>query len=93
MIGHLKEIYVHEEGHVGAGITSLLAIAATVVLAIGLTGGGDVVKVIGVVLMGLAVVVSVTAPHEWVKRLSARLDRLNPEDPDARPGTKTRVEF
>lgn len=80
----LKQFHAREEGHAGAALASLLAVAGTVVLAIGLTGGTDAVRVAGAVLMGLAVLVSVNAPHEWLKRVYKRLDRISPEDPDAR---------
>lgn len=89
----LKELNEREDGHVGAGLATLLAVVGTVVLAIGLTGSSDAVRVTGAVLMGLAVVVSVNAPHEWVKRLSGRLDRTNPDDPDARPDVRFRIEL
>ncbi len=80
----LEKVHSCEEGHMGAALASLLAIAATVVLAIGLTGSSDAVRVAGAVLMGLAVLVSVNAPHEWLKRVYKRLDRISPEDPDAK---------
>lgn len=89
----LPHVHHGEEGHGGAALTVLLAIAATIVLAVGLTGDGDALRVAGSVLMGLAIVVGSVAPHKWVKRLSARLDRMDPHDPDARPNTRTRMEF
>lgn len=89
----LADVHRGEEGHGGAALTALLAIAATVVLSVGLTGDSDALRVAGAVLMGLAIVVGVAAPHEWVKRLSARLDRMDPQDPDARPHTRARIEF
>ena len=89
----LADVHQGEGGHGGAALTVLLAIAATIVLAVGLTGDGDALRVAGTVLMGAAIVVGSVAPHEWVKRLSARLDRMGPQDPDARPYTRIRVEF
>lgn len=82
-----------EAGHGGAALSIVLAAAGTVVLGIGLTGSSDTVRVVGAVLMGLAVATIALAAHEWVKRLSARLDRINPSDPDARPGVRGRLEF
>lgn len=89
----LADVHRREEGHGGFALTVLLAIAATIVLAVGLTGDGDTLRVAGTVLMGLAIVVGSVAPHEWVKRLSARLDRMDPQDPDARPYARIRLEF
>ncbi len=91
---HLPARFFREEGgHGGAALSIVLAAAGTVVLGIGLTGSSDAVRVIGAVLMGLAIAMIALAAHEWVKRLSARLDRINPSDPDARPGARVRLEF
>ncbi len=89
----IRDCFEGEEGHVGVALTSILGIGAAVVLALGFVTDEDALGIGGAVLMGLAIVVNAHAPHEWVKRISARLDRDNPSDPDARPETRYRMEF
>ncbi len=88
-----ERLFREEAGHGGAALSIVLAIAGAIVLSVGLTGSSDTVRVVGAVLMGLAIVTIALAAHEWVKRVSARLDRINPDDPDARPADRVRLEF
>lgn len=82
-----------ETGHLGAGLATLLGIATAILLSVGALADSDVAAVAGAVAAGLGIIVSVSAPHEWVKRIYPRLDRLDPNDPQARPHTRFRVEF
>lgn len=82
-----------ERGHIGSGLATLLGIAAAVVLAIGVAGDSDAAAIAGAVLVGLGIVVAANAPHIWARRIYGRLDRMAPEDPEARPDTRTRIEF
>jgi hypothetical protein len=91
--GLLARILKQEAGHGGAALSIVLAVAGAAVLSVGLTGSSDTVRVAGAILMGLAIVIIALAAHEWVKRISARLDRMNPSDPEARPGARVRLEF
>ena len=82
-----------ESGHIGAGLATLLGIAAAVALSIGTLADSDVASVAGAVAVGLGIIVAVSAPHEWVKRIYPRLDKLDPNDPEAQPEKRFRVEL
>ena len=73
-----------EEGHVGAALTSVLGIAAGAAVAIAFVADSDAAGIAAGVLIGLAIVVGVTAPHEWFKRIYPRLDKLDPDDPSVK---------
>lgn len=89
----IVQCHLGEAGHGGAALSIALAVTGTVLLGIGLSGSSDTLRVVGAVLTGLAIVIIALAAHEWTKRLSARLDRMNPNDPSARPGAPFRLEF
>jgi len=81
-----------EEGHVGAALASVLGIAAGAAVAIAFVGDSDAAGIAAGVLVGLAIVVGISAPHEWLKRIYPRLDKLDPDDPSInREGFK--IEF
>ncbi|OGO52407.1 MAG: hypothetical protein A2148_05780 [Chloroflexi bacterium RBG_16_68_14] len=82
-----------EEGHVGPGIASLLALAGAILLPIGLSGDSDGLSIAGAALLGLGVIVGANAPHLWARRIYRRLDRMAPDDPDAHTGSGLRIEF
>ena len=82
-----------EGGHVGAVTASLFAIAGMVLLPIGLVADIDALSIAGAVLLGLGIITAVNAPHIWVGRIYGRLDRVAPDDPDARTDDSIRLEF
>ncbi len=69
-----------ERGHVGSGLPVLLALAALVMLPLGLASGNDGLAAADGALLALAVVIGALAPHLWVRKIWARIDR---DDPDA----------
>jgi hypothetical protein len=89
----LRRLVAREDGHIGSGLASLLALAGMVLLPIGLAGDSDPLAIAGAVLLGLGIIVAVNAPHIWVGRIYRRLDRVAPDDPDARTETRGRIEF
>ena len=72
-----------ESGHIGAVLASVLGIGAAVALSIGALADSDAASVAGAVIVGLGIIVAVSAPHEWVKSIYPRLDRLDKNDPEA----------
>ena len=82
-----------ESGHVGAGLATILGIASTVLLIVGTLADSDAAMVAGAVVIGLGIIVAVSAPHAWMKRVYPRLDKLDPNDPEARPDSGFRIEF
>jgi len=82
-----------EEGHIGAGLATVLGIAAAALLSLGALADSDAASVAGAVCVGLGIIIGVSAPHEWMKRIYPRLDKLDPHDPEARPDNRFRVEF
>src|SRR3990170_1930211 len=60
---------------------NVVGIAAAVALSIGTLADSDAASVAGAVAVGLGIIVAVSAPHEWVKRIYPRLDKLDPNDP------------
>ena len=75
-----------ERGHVGVTIASMLAVVGTALLAIGLGQDNHTISVAGAIVMGIGSLVGVNAPHIWLRRVYGRLDRVSPDDPDARTG-------
>ncbi|HYM16812.1 MAG TPA: hypothetical protein VEZ14_14765 [Dehalococcoidia bacterium] len=76
-----------ERGHVGSTTATLLAIAATVVLAVGLGKDSHAVEITGVILFGAAFVLATQVPHLWLRKMYRRLDRITDEsDPDRHAG-------
>jgi hypothetical protein len=82
-----------ESGHVGAGLATVLGIGAGVALVIAFAADSDVAGIVGGVLTGLGIFAAVNAPHEWLKRVYPRLDRLDPEDSEAHPDKRLRIEY
>ncbi len=93
MTRSLLDLLNSEKGHGGAVVATLLALAGMVVMPIGLAGDSDWLAIAGAVCLGLGVVVAVNAPHLWVVRIYRRLDRMSPDDPDAKPGSGINLEF
>lgn len=89
----LPDLLRSEKGHGGAVVATLLAVAGMVLMPIGLTGDSDWLAIAGALCLGLGVVVAVNAPHIWVVRIYRRLDRMSPDDPDARSGSQMNLEF
>lgn len=82
-----------ESGHIGAGLATLLGIGAAVLISVGALADSDAATVAGAVCVGLGIIIGVSAPHEWVKRIYPRLDKIDPDSPEARPDKRFRVEF
>jgi hypothetical protein len=90
---HVITLLASERGHIGNGVASLLGIAGGVLLPIGILADANWLAATGGAILGAGVVVGVNAPHIWVRRVYGRLDRLAPDDPDARPDTTIRIEL
>lgn len=82
-----------EGGHIGSGVASLLGIAGGALLPAGILADAGWLAAAGGAALGLGVIVGVNAPHIWVRRVYGRLDRMAPDDPDARPDTTIRIEL
>ena len=82
-----------ESGHVGAGLATILGIGAGAALVVAFAADSDAAGIVGGVLTGLGIFAAVNAPHEWFKRVYPRLDRLDPEDSEARPDKRFRIEY
>jgi hypothetical protein len=82
-----------ERGHLGAGLASILALAGTVLLAIGLAADTTALAVVGAIVLGLGTVASVSAPHIWLRSIYRRLDKVDPEDAEAMPQKRARIQF
>ena len=82
-----------EAGHIGAGLATVLGIAAALLLSLGALADSDAATVAGAICVGLGIIIGVSAPHQWVKRIYPRLDRIDPDNPDAQPDNRFRVEF
>ena len=80
-----------ERGHIGSTLASLLAIAGTALLAIGLGNGTTELAVCGAIVLGIGSLLGMNAPHIWMRSVYRRLDRVDPDDPDARSGF--RIQF
>jgi len=89
----LRSLLHAERGHIGSGAATLLGLASAIVLALALMGDSDALAIAGAILVGLGIAVAGNAPHVWVRRLYRRLDRIAPDDPDARPNTRIRIEL
>jgi hypothetical protein len=82
-----------EAGHIGAGLATFLGIGASVALVIAFAADSEVAGIIGGLLTGLGIFAAVNAPHEWLKRVYPRLDRVDPEDSEAHPDKRFRIEY
>lgn len=82
-----------EGGHAGALLATVLGIGAAIAIVAAFAADSDIAGIIGGVLTGLGISAAVNAPHEWFKRVYPRLDKLDPEDPNARPGGGFRIEY
>ena len=80
-----------ERGHVGVSLASLLAIAGTALLAVGLGNGTTELAVCGAIVLGIGSLLGMNAPHIWMRSVYRRLDRVSPDDPEA--STSFRLEF
>jgi len=80
-----------ECGHGGAALATTLGIAAAIALIVAFAADSDIAGIVGGVLTGLGIFAAVNAPHQWFKRVYPRLDRLDPEDPEAHTGF--RIEY
>lgn len=82
-----------EAGHVGAGLATFLGIGAGVALAVAFIADSEVAAIVGAVLTGFGIFAAVNAPHEWLKRVYPRLDKVDPDDAEARPDKRFRIEY
>jgi hypothetical protein len=82
-----------ETGHVGAGLATILGIAAGAALVIAFAADSDPAGIAGGVLTGLGIFAAVNAPHQWFKRVYPRLDKLDPQDSEAHPEKRFRIEY
>ena len=74
-----------ERGHVGSTVASLVAIAATVVTAIGIGVSSHVAQIVGVSLFGLTLLMALQVPHWWQRKIYRRIDRIaDASDPERR---------
>ena len=82
-----------ERGHVGVSLASLLAIAGTALLAIGLGNGTTELAVCGAIVLGIGSLLGMNAPHIWMRSVYRRLDKVTPDDPDAHPNERFRLQI
>ena len=82
-----------ERGHIGVTLGSLLAIAGTVLLAIGLGNGTTELAVTGAIVLGVGSLLGMNAPHIWMRSVYRRLDKVTPDDPDAHPNERFRLQM
>jgi len=82
-----------EQGHVAVTVASALVIAGTVVLAIGLGNDNNTLSVIGAIVLGASSLLGMNGPHIWLRSVYRRLDKVTPDDEDARPDTRIRIQF
>lgn len=82
-----------ERGHMGFGIASTLAMAGAAFLAIGLGTDTTALSVAGAIVLGISTVAAVHAPHVWFRHVYRRLDKLDPEDHEAMPEKRFRIQF
>jgi hypothetical protein len=92
-VGRAIELTNSDRGHGGAGLATTLAIIGTALLAIGLGNESTVVGVIGALVLGSAVVAAITASHFWLRSIYRRLDKVDPEDHEALPEKRIRIQF
>jgi hypothetical protein len=82
-----------EQGHIGSGIASIAALAGGILLAIGLDSDTTALSVAGAIVLGLGIFVAANAPHIWMRSIYRRLDRVDPDDHDAMPEKRARIQF
>jgi len=81
----------NESGHGGVTLATLLALAGTALLALGLGQDSSGLAVAGAIVLGVGSIVGANAPHIWLRSVYRRLDRVDPDDRDARSGF--RIQF
>ena len=82
-----------ERGHIGVTAATVLGLVGTVLLACGLGSDNSALAVAGAIVLGLGAILGANAPHIWLRSVYRRLDRVSPDDPDARPNTRIRIQF
>ena len=82
-----------ERGHAGVSVATVLMLAGTVLLAVGLGNETTGLSVAGAVVLGLGSILGANAPHIWMRSVYRRLDKLDPEDPEAMPEKRFRTQF
>lgn len=85
--------FSREDGHIGNGLAILCGLGAAIAIVLAFSEDSDTAGIIGGVLTGLGIIIGVAAPHEWVKRIYPRLDKLDPTDPEAHPEKRFRIEL
>ena len=83
----------NEMGHGGVTLATLLALAGTVLLALGLGQHSTSLAVAGAIVLGVGSIVGANAPHIWLRSVYRRLDRVDPDDHEAMPSTRIRIQF
>ncbi len=92
-IAWLTPAHRSERGHVGPGVAAAVAIAGVWFAAVGIHGGSDTTEIIGVAMLGAAIVIGTQVPHLWLRKLYRRIDRITDEsDPDKHVG-RPRIEL
>ena len=83
----------NEMGHGGVTLATLLALTGTVLLALGLGQDSTALAVAGAIVLGVGSIVGANAPHIWLRSVYRRLDRVDPDDHEAMPSTRIRIQF
>jgi hypothetical protein len=82
-----------ERGHIGVTLASLLAVAGTILLAIGLGHDRSGMSVGGAIVLGVGSLLGMQAPHIWMRSVYRRLDKVDPNDHEALPNERFRTQF
>lgn len=82
-----------ERGHIGVTVATILGLAGTVLLAIGLGNDSTGLAVAGAIVLGVGTIIGANAPHIWMRSVYRRLDRVDPEDHEAMPEKRFRTQL
>jgi hypothetical protein len=83
----------NELGHGGVALATILAAAGTVLLALGLGQDSAALAVSGAIVLGTGSIAGANAPHIWLRSVYRRLDRVDPDDHEAMPDKRIRIQF
>lgn len=75
------------------GIASTVSLVGGALLAIGLGTDTTALSVAGAIALGISTVGAVHAPHVWLRHVYRRLDKVDPEDSEAMPKKRFRIQF
>jgi hypothetical protein len=82
-----------ERGHGAVTCATTFAIVGTVLLAIGLGNDSNGLSVAGAIVVGIGSVVGFNGPHLWLRSVYRRLDKVDPEDNEAMPEKRIRIQL